>query len=402
MTNLIKDIFDIKRSKSYIEYNNYHNGNIFGITKTSRWELMHSNFIAWTLNPSSSHSLFSFPLCQLVMSLDFLKRKPDNDTARLDSNLIYKFYDEDFFLDATVEREVPVKTDSSKNNKSVDLLIKIKTKEKILPLIIENKVNSKENGEKKDQTTVYFNWGEKEFSDREVYFEPIYIFLFPEYNSSPIQSEKRYIRMTYQELVDYVIEPSMNKCKDPNSINNIKIYLQCLSYQADNEKGEHIMAISHEEQLILDNFIKENKPLLISILNALKDDVDDPDALLKITTNVKDYSTYNFDGNTYGKGKLVLAVVKKFVEDKAPSSFSDLLKAFPRNLQGSMGVVAINVSDKDKGIGGVKRYFVDANETIPLSSGEEVFVCTQWGKENIEKFINHVTTVLGYKITVSA
>lgn len=402
MSELTKNIFDIKRSKSYIEYNNYHNGNIFGITKTSRWELMHSNFIAWSLSPSSSHLLRNYPLYQFVTSLELIKQKPDNEKARLDSALIYKFYDEDFILDATAEREIPVKIDSSKNSKSIDILILIKTKEKILPIIIENKVNSKENGEKGDQTVVYYNWGEEEFADRDTYFEPIYIFLFPEYNASTIQKEEHYIRVTYQELVDYVIEPLMYKCKDPNSINNIKIYLQCLSYQTDNEKGEHIMAISNEEQKILDNFIKENKTLLISVLNALKDDVDDPDALTKITTGVKDYSTYKFDGNSYGKGKLVLAVVKKYVEDNAPSSFADLQKAFPTGIQGGgKGVVSLSasVSNKDKGIGGgIKRYYVDASDIITLPSGEVVLVCSQWGASNIGKFIDHSTKELGYTI----
>ena len=236
MSELIKNIFDIKRSESFIKYSKYHVGNVFGITKVSRWELMHSNFIAWALDPVSSHSLYYYPLYQLIKSFEFLNGKLENQKARLDVQTIYKFYDDKFIIGANVEREV----------EHIDILIEVKTKEKILPILIENKVDSKENGKNGDQTKIYFNYGETRYSDRDIYYEPIYIFLFPEYNSKVIQKEENYIRMTYQELVDYVIEPSMLKCGDTNSVNNFQVYLHCLSFLADNEKGEYTMAISNE------------------------------------------------------------------------------------------------------------------------------------------------------------
>ena len=55
-----------------------------------------------------------------------------------------------------------------------------------------------------------------------------------------------------------------------------------------------------------------------------------------------------------------------------------------------------DVSNKYKGIGGVKRYFVD--DVIYLASGEQVIVCTQFGATNTEKFVEHVTNKLGYQI----
>ena len=389
MSELIKNIFDIKRSESFIKYSKYHVGNVFGITKVSRWELMHSNFIAWALDPVSSHSLYYYPLYQLIKSFEFLNGKLENQKARLDVQTIYKFYDDKFIIGANVEREV----------EHIDILIEVKTKEKILPILIENKVDSKENGKNGDQTKIYFNYGETRYSDRDIYYEPIYIFLFPEYNSKVIQKEENYIRMTYQELVDYVIEPSMLKCGDTNSVNNFQVYLQCLSFQADNEKGEYTMAISNEERKILDDFIKENKNLLCSVLNELKDEVD-PSVLSTITSTVRDFSTYQLDGEQYGKAKLVLAVIKKYVKEEKPLNFKELQDAFPDKLQGAKGVVRLygNVSDKDKGIGGQKRYFVDANDVVKLDSGEEVVVCTQWGVGNIDNFIKHVENTVGYDI----
>lgn len=160
------------------------------------------------------------------------------------------------------------------------------------------------------------------------------------------------------------------------------------------------MAISNEERKILEKFIKENKNLLCSVFNELKDDVD-ADVLSTITNTVRDYSTYHFNGEEYRKNKLVLAVVKKYVDDTAPASYGDLKNAFPDMLQGSKkGVIKLfgEVSNKDKGIGGQKRYFIDTNDIIKIGS-EEIVVCTQWGSDNIDKFIDHVNMNLGYTIT---
>ena len=113
----------------------------------------------------------------------------------------------------------------------------------------------------------------------------------------------------------------------------------------------------------------------------------------------KDFSKYIFEGNTYGKSRLVLAVVKKYVDEHHPATFDELKKAFPDSLQGSLGVVRRieDVSEKYKGNGGVKRYFVD--DIISLASGEQVIVCTQFGAPNTERFVEHAMNKLGYDIS---
>ena len=112
----------------------------------------------------------------------------------------------------------------------------------------------------------------------------------------------------------------------------------------------------------------------------------------------KDFSKYIFEGNTYGKSRLVLAVVKKYVKDHQPTTFAELESVFPSNIQGSLGIVRRigDVSDKYKGIGGVKRYFVD--DVICLASGEQVIVCTQFGATNTKDFVDHAVNKLGYTI----
>ena len=114
----------------------------------------------------------------------------------------------------------------------------------------------------------------------------------------------------------------------------------------------------------------------------------------------KDFSKYIFNGETFVKRRLVLAVVRQYVEDYRPTTFDELKEAFPDHLQGSLGVVKLidEVSDKYKGIGGAKRYFVNENEIIRLPSGERAIVCTEWGAHETEKFVGHVMAKFNYNI----
>lgn len=394
MSELIKRIFEVKKSKPYIDYYKFHEGNIFGITKMSRRELMHSNFIAWALNHKSSHALGFYPISQFVKSIYSIQEMLENEKARkIPDSLIYDFYQDDFIRDVSIHREEPVPI--GKNKKYIDILIEITTQDKILPIIIENKVDSGENGENKNQTDIYYQWAEKKYCDRTIYFEPIYIFLFPEYNKSK-QNSSMYIRMTYQNLVDDVLDPSLDKCGDIVAIRNYQMYLQCLSFQSDNEKGEETMAISAEEKRILNDFIAKNRDLLCAIIDELN--ITDESIKSEIQDGIK--YQYTFENETYGVGPLVLAVVKKYVSDHPGIDFQELETVFPKKIRGGSGVVQLskNVPDKDKGIGidGKKRYFVGKNDKLNLS-GEEVLVSNQWTKDKVVKFIE-VATDLGYVI----
>ena len=383
MSDFLDNILEIKSSKPYIDYYKYHQGNIFGITKVSRWELVHSNFVAWALNPTATHSLGLFPLLQLVRCICKIQNNPANkDTRKIPESLVYLFYDDSFVYGADIFRE----------RANIDIVIELKTKAGILPIIIENKVDSGENGKFHNQTQVYFDWAEKEFQDRSVYLEPIYVFLYPEYNATQ-PTAKEYIRMTYQNMVDFVLDPSLAKCGDTVSVSNYRSYLQCLSFQSDNEKGDHTMAISGEEKKILSDFLAKNKDLLCAVIEEL--DID-PAVKAAVKTGIK--YQYTFEGGTYGVGPLVLAVVKKYVADHPGITFADLQLAFPDKLVSkTYGVVKPNliIPDKDKGIGpnSYKRYFVD--DVITLSNGEEILVCSQWKKELMPKFIENAEK-LGY------
>lgn len=119
---------------------------------------------------------------------------------------------------------------------------------------------------------------------------------------------------------------------------------------------------------------------------------------------IKDFSMYEFNGAVYNKRDLVLAVVKKYVRDNCIDDFNKLKSIFPNELRNASstgkGVVSLEseVNDKDKGIGenSHKRFFVE--DPIVLKNGDVVLVCTEWGRDNIDKFIKHVEEKLNYTI----
>ena len=108
----------------------------------------------------------------------------------------------------------------------------------------------------------------------------------------------------------------------------------------------------------------------------------------------RDKTKYMFEGKVYPKNRLVLAIVKKYVEENNPS-FEALNSVFDKSLQGSLGVVelydkAIKISD------GPKRFFLK-NEDVIVLQNAKVVVCTQWGIFNIVKFVKQAR-LLGYTI----
>ncbi|SHI16351.1 hypothetical protein [Desulfofustis glycolicus] len=111
----------------------------------------------------------------------------------------------------------------------------------------------------------------------------------------------------------------------------------------------------------------------------------------------RDFSKFDFKGNAYGKGRLVLAIVKDYVQNHPGLNFGDLSEIFPKHLQGSHGVfnkesIANDIYQRT----GHKRYYIKPEELIQLSD-ERIAVCSQWGKTNIYKLLRHVES-LGYEI----
>ena len=104
----------------------------------------------------------------------------------------------------------------------------------------------------------------------------------------------------------------------------------------------------------------------------------------------KDYSKYTFKGTQYGKGRLVQAVVKDYVQTNPNISFEDLLLVFPHELaRHKFGVFdRTEVAEKyfiDSG-SKYKRFYMNEKDIITLSDAK-IVVCSQFGKGNMDPFL---------------
>ena len=121
------------------------------------------------------------------------------------------------------------------------------------------------------------------------------------------------------------------------------------------------------------------------------------ESYFKNTDSIRDTSKYQFDGETYGKGRLVLAVVKKYASMKPDVDNSALEKVFPKDWQGSSGVfTTLDKANKIFSETGRKRHFLKPDEVIALVD-EKVVVSSQWGVGNIDRFIQEAVK-LGFDI----
>jgi hypothetical protein len=156
-------------------------------------------------------------------------------------------------------------------------------------------------------------------------------------------------------------------------------------------------AWSVEHRQVVDTFIDGHRQAIALIDGVCKFSKENLESLVEelsqASRTVRNYDKYTFDSASYGKNRLVQAVVKKYVKDKNPT-WNDLIKAFPKKLQGSFGVVATleqTQNFKDP------RYFLKDDEIIKIGGDTRVAVCSQWGLGNIELFISHAKE-LGYEI----
>lgn len=104
-------------------------------------------------------------------------------------------------------------------------------------------------------------------------------------------------------------------------------------------------------------------------------------------TTSKDASKYKFDGQIFGKGRLVLAVIKRYVEAHPTTTFAQLQQAFPKECQGSRGVIAtVEQANEIYATTARKRHFLDPEDVIQLQDST-VAISSQWGIGNIDHFI---------------
>ena len=122
------------------------------------------------------------------------------------------------------------------------------------------------------------------------------------------------------------------------------------------------------------------------------------DQEIKREINSRDYTKYTFNGEpNLTKGRLVLEVVRKYCEDNPETNFAELSQIFPKKLQGPTNGV-LNIFGELKDYQKNRIFYIKDEEVIQLKNGEQIAVCSQWRKDNLDNFIEHITQTLGYEI----
>ena len=119
------------------------------------------------------------------------------------------------------------------------------------------------------------------------------------------------------------------------------------------------------------------------------------------TNTGKDFTKYLYNGELYGKGRLVLAVVNDYVMDNPGITYDRLKDVFPDYLNGSLGVFSLR-SDVEKrfALKPNKHHFLKPSEIIKLEDCE-IAVCVDWDVVKIQKFLE-IARSHGITIDVTA
>lgn len=116
------------------------------------------------------------------------------------------------------------------------------------------------------------------------------------------------------------------------------------------------------------------------------------------------YNKYNFNGEQLGKAPLILAVMKKYVEDNNPTydqlkqDFQEIEKS--RKKSKPLYITPHELEEKKKHSNDKrKRFFESDKEALTLSDGTRIFVSNQWSIDGTEKVIRFVNSKFDYGIT---
>lgn len=397
------EIIKFKNDPDFQRLENFYYSKSFSeILGVSRREISHSGFLAWLLGNLESHNLGEFPIKKF---LDIILKFSNDRLKRKHRDLFNSFVTEDYSIERLfIKSEYAIKN-VGRLDIYIELTLLIAGKTKNIKLVIENKVESRENN---DQTNSYFNFFNPTENDDNIV---IYIYLTPISTlelielTEPECNCKTYIQINYQSIVDYLIEPALNQNISTRTQNILTEYLKSLSQpsideEADGHKQELIMALGNEERKLLSSFWEKNQKLILASLYAISSDPeqekDTRDSIREALDSLspdKDRSTYNikyngevFKGN-FKKSDIGLQTINllnaKGLIDK------DIINYLKEDKSCSFLLLKKKEDFTETEIKYRKYKTNDAPELI--FNGEEFYVARNWGIGNIHKLIDKFT-----------
>ena len=319
---------DFQKLNSY-----YNRTTIFNIMNIERRELSHSAFLKWLLDINDSHNLGEEPLKKLLRMLVNTDYNNILKEDILNILLIGDYQIQDFHI----ETEKAVESD--KNKGRIDIFAKFnifkKDFKKDVIVIIENKVDSKHHD---NQTKTYKDWAEKEYKDNIII--PIYLTPYPENEKDEIAN---YFIITYQDILEHVIEPLLNMEMDTDTKIVLEDYIinlgQAKKQIDDNGKIsnlETILAVSKKNKKTFSELLMRYDDLLNSSMVAYYNKKGElknilGDKLNNIRKSIKDNNCESLLSSFWDTNKMLLRIIylygKEFDnEDEKEGNQNDSLK----------------------------------------------------------------------------
>lgn len=295
MSEISKLIANFYKDTSYMKWEQlYNKDTLLGITKTDKYEESHSLIIRYILDPRERHELGTKPL-ELFLRLLVIKNL-ENETVRKYAN--------DLLLKSNtfnVLVSVPEKTDKKSR---YDIYIEFEINNTKSTIIIENKVLSTEN---ENQTKKYSEYS-KDYQD------PILVYLS---NNDKCESPD-FICITYQDLLEFVIEPLYYYVENETTKQLLKDYMRIISH-IDTKEGSVTLAMSNEEKSLLRKIYNENQELFERMVEALtgdeltKEEKETYKKAIEISKNHR--AKWSYKGKTMNSKELVLTIVKEQLQN---------------------------------------------------------------------------------------
>ncbi len=120
--------------------------------------------------------------------------------------------------------------------------------------------------------------------------------------------------------------------------------------------------------------------------------------------NTKDQTKYKFNNGIFGKGRLVLEVVKQYMNNNPKVTYYGLKQLFPDELQANSqfqfsDTQAVIIKVEEIAAKNKKRFYLNEEDIISLDD-TKIAVSREWNKGNIQNFINKAGR-LGFAIKIS-
>lgn len=294
MNETIQLVTNLYKNKSYMKWNQmYNKDTLLSITKTDRLEQSHSFLIKYILDPNENHTLGTMPL-ELFMRLLLVKNANVTINPILQRNM-------NELLKKVIQINVwDAKTEKADRQVRYDIYIETIINNIKSIIIIENKVLSTEN---ENQTTKYTYYSKN-------YENPILVYL----SNNDVSKSPNFICITYQELLDYVIEPLYNYTENVTTKQLLRDYIRILSHIEDGERSV-TLAMSNEERKLLRYIYKENQEMFERMVESLTTEdltEEEKETYRKVVEISKSHRVrWSYKGQIFNNKELVLNIVKE-------------------------------------------------------------------------------------------